>query len=231
MGRKEKLGRNALALQDGLKTLDLFGRTGDDAERWTVGRCKGQRSGEPRLDRRRWGAHAEHGAGRERLHEAPALAHELHRLLQSEHSGQARRDELADAVPHEGDWLHAPALPQRGERILNREERRLSEDRLAERRLGRLNVRRRRIKDLTQIASELGAENLGASIDRALEDRLHVINRLAHADVLRPLAGKTKATGASRRSRVRLFPFCASSATLARMRATSDTLLAATTRR
>ena len=69
--------------------------------------------------------HRGHGARRQRLHQPPAQRDEAGGVVQREDAGDAGRRVLADAVTDHGRRLDAPRAPQRGERVLDREQRRL----------------------------------------------------------------------------------------------------------
>ena len=79
--------------------------------------------GQQFLDVADLGEHGGHGARLGLLHEGAAPRREPETVLERHHAGDARGDELADAVADDDARLDAPVLPQRGERVLDREQR------------------------------------------------------------------------------------------------------------
>ena len=131
--------------------------------------------------------HGTHGAPRgQRLNESSSCGHERERVLEAQNSRDAGRDVFADTVPENGGRFDAPRAPQLRERVLNREKRRLRVRRLIDRRIHAW----RRIQDRQEGAIQMAVDKLRASIERAAEGRLGVIQLPAHADVLGSLPGE-----------------------------------------
>jgi hypothetical protein len=129
--------------------------------------------------------HRQHGARRHAGDQPPAHRRQVEPVLGREHAGPACSRVLAEAVPEDGVARDAPALPQGRQRLLDGEQAR-------QRDVG--PRRRRRLRRLEQPAAELqpelGAGQLGPSIDLAPEDRLGRVQLAGHAGAVRALPGE-----------------------------------------
>ena len=121
---------------------------------------------------------------RQRLHQPAARGDQPQRVLELEHAGDARRHVLADAVAQHRRRLDAPRPPQLGQRVLQREQRRLRVLRLG--RGGPRAPSRPRASGTSSTSRSAGR----AAIERVPEDRLGGVQLAAHADVLRALPGE-----------------------------------------
>ena len=135
---------------------------------------------------------AEHRAGRQRLHQAPALRHQLQRSFQLEHASQTRRSELADAVAQQHVRLYAVVKQQIGQRVLDHKQRRLRDSRLREHALSFTRLAAvRGEQQLAQTQSDQRLEHSVATVEERTKARLTVVELPAHPDELRALTRET----------------------------------------
>ena len=125
---------------------------------------------------------------RQRAHEPSARRHQRECIRQRDTSGDARRHKLADAVAHHGRRAHAPVHPHCGDRVFNREQRRLRAGGVVELCGGDTVVEQQR----EQRHRNQWLQNRRTFIQRRLERRLRVVQRARHTRILRPLSGEQK---------------------------------------
>ena len=136
-----------------------------------------------RRPRRHGGLVREHrrhrAAGRPLGHEPAAGGDQPERVVHVHHAGHAGRRVLADAVADDRRRLHAPRPPQRGQRPLHREQRRLRVLRLGEEIVALEQLQQRDVDDTAQPGR--------ARVQRVTDDGLAGGQPPGHGRPLRPL--------------------------------------------
>ena len=128
--------------------------------------------------------HCGHGSfSRQRADERAPRRREPQPFLQAEHSGGVRRRDLPEAVPEHRIGANAQARPQRGERALQRVDRRLLPHRVVEI-PGRAGPAEHHVQE--RGAAAFVAEQCVAAVQHRAEHGLAPIERRAHSH---PLAG------------------------------------------
>ena len=126
-----------------------------------------------------------HGARRQGLHQAAPRRHHKQRVRQREHAGQMGCHVFADAVAHHRGGRHAPLHPQRRQRVLGAEQRRLGQPRFVDpivRALGK--------HDRADVQPEHWLQQGGAAVDGSTIDRLTAVQFRTHANVLAALSAE-----------------------------------------
>ena len=141
--------------------------------------------------------HRGHRPLRALVHEPGALGDNPERLVTAQHSGQARRHVLPEAVADHRLRRHPPGHPEPGQRVLDGEERGLREARLVQalRRRGHLPAGGEHQRP--EVDAEKRAEELAAGVDLPPELGLGLVEARSHVHVLRPLSGEEERDRAS----------------------------------
>ncbi len=204
MGGVQAPRRQAARLQLPGEALDGFLRTCHHRACRRVDRRERQVRAEQRQHLGFRQRHRQHGAGGQRLHQLAARRDQRQGVGQRHDAGQRGRDVLADAVAEQGVGHDPPLHPQPREGVLEHEQRRLGERRLAQPVGGVLPLRRRRVRRggrrgeqlLAQVAAEARRQQRRAAVDLGAERRLGGIELGAHPGVLGALPGQEEGDAA-----------------------------------
>ena len=189
--------------------------SGDDAEARTVEQADRELGRQERGKLALRQRDREHRGLGQRAHQLRAHGEEPQRVLERHHAGEAGGDVFAHAVADDRVGYHAERLPEPRHRVLDAEQRRLSEQRLAQRAralqhppqidalAGRLRAFAVRVEHLADVAPEQRLEDRRAAVDFLPEDRLALVEPAAHADVLVAHPGKQQHHRAPRFARGR----------------------------
>ncbi len=135
---------------------------------------------------------------REGAHQSSPLGNEPQPVLQAEDAGHAGRHVLPRAVPDHEVGLDSPALPHLAHRPLEREQGRLGEGGVVDRRLDPGGG----VDQLDDAAAHDRSEDLVAPVHGPAERGLGLVEPAPHLDVLRPLAGEEEAHARTARRRL-----------------------------
>ena len=173
--------------QLGCQGVGRIVRAGGHAQGRGVDRRQIHRRAQQRHQLRLRQAHGQHGAAGQAGHQPPARGDQRQGVFQREHAGEARRHELADAVPQQGAGRHTPGQPQPCRRVADGEQRGLRQGRAEQRRLCRIVSG---VQDGAEVQAEQRLQDVGALRHGLAEHRLVLMQGPPHVGVLRALAGE-----------------------------------------